>query len=188
MVTRSILTAVFRYSSLAVALSLPLILTSGCGGSGDGHDDSLGGAQVENIDSQDRTLEVGEGTVVAADFNFNFAYVDDGGHVFVVVHLPAGLALREGTSEIEKNDDDRVGAEVTPCISGESYLVYDLNFDDLAGAQPPSRDAAARLKFTVDAISSNPGAIIEASADSDLPVFSCTRTFLSDAATAIDVD
>ncbi|MFN8390005.1 MAG: hypothetical protein U0136_06920 [Bdellovibrionota bacterium] len=168
-----------------ITLVAPLLLSAGCGS---GSDDDFGFARVENLAAADNTIPVGDGTAVAADFSFDHAAVDDGDRVFLVIRVPQGLELRPDTSELETTSgDDKIGAEVTNCATGEQFLLYDMDRFDLDNVTSPSRNADGRLKFTLDGL--EPGVnVVRAYASTDRPLFGCGQDFLTDEEIAIQVD
>jgi hypothetical protein len=176
---------IFRTIRCAL-LTATALMCIGCGGSGS--NDNFGFADVENLAVADNSIIIGDGTAVAADLAYDPSAVQDGDRVFLVVRVPERLALRPDTSEIETTSgDDKVGAEVTNCASGEQFLLYDLDRFDLENAISPTRGANARLKFTLDGLS--PGtAIVRARADTDRPIFGCGEDFLSDEEIAIEIN
>lgn len=150
-------------------------------------DDSVVSARVVDFEARDTTIAVGEGSVLQLDFTFDAeAVFDDGQNVVVTISLPPELGLREGTAEIEeRTGDDPIGARVTTCQDGSSFLVFDMDDNDLDQASNPSGDADARLKLTVDALSSGV-ALIEARAGASASNF-CNQTFPGEAAVVINI-
>ncbi|MCC6952540.1 MAG: hypothetical protein IT290_00330 [Deltaproteobacteria bacterium] len=164
------------------------IATTGFGCSGGDDDDDFGGGGVTRVRIDDRTLSVGEGTVVAVDFEFDRQdiFIDDD-NVVVVVRLPGQLRYRDDTSEIDGvGSDDGVGARVTEC-AGETYLEYDLDRFDLDDAANPDGSADARLTLTVDAVSPGASVEIEAVAEENGVPYSCGAAFLSDESEFVSV-
>ncbi len=156
-------------------------LLAGCGGD---DDDSFVGfpIQVTKMDLGDETLRVGDGTVLFTEFSFDF---DDifffGDHVALAVRLPNGVAYRSGTAEIDgAGGDIRVTPRVVSCGSGVQFLEFDLDADALDGASDPGGDSDAQLKLTVDAVSNVGNVSLEARAERDRVLFSCSEDFLAD--------
>lgn len=172
-----------------VAVLICMLSASVMGCTSDNNSD-ISSSRAVDIELQDRTLQVGEGTVLQVDFSFDTGDVLNGNdNVVVTVRLPAGLSLRSGTSEIDggsNSDDEGVGAQITQCSNGDTFLVYDLDRFDLDKAANPSGDADARLKLTIDADDIVRNGIIEARADSSA-FFTCDGLFLSDVRTGINV-
>jgi hypothetical protein len=168
---------------------LALSLIVGCCSCGS-DSDSFGYARVENLAAADRSLSVGEGTALAADFSFDRGSVADGDRVFLIVQLPPGFEYRDGTSELETTSGDKkIGPQLTTCdATGESYLLYDMDRFDLENTLAPSRNAEARLKFTIDAVQRVDVGVVRAYADSDRPIFGCGQDFITDEEVAIEVD
>ena len=168
--------------SLSFLLALTLA-ASGIGCSGSDDDDDFGGGGVTRVRADDRQLSVGEGTVLAVDFEFDRddVFIDDD-NVTVALRLPPELRYRDDTSEIDGvSTDDGVGARVTFCQdTGETFLEYDLDRFDLDDAKNPDGDADARLTLTVDAVAAGSSVEIEAIADSNGVAYSCGGRFLSD--------
>jgi hypothetical protein len=146
-------------------------------------------SNVVEIGSDDGVIRVGESTVIRVDFEYSFNEVfDDGENVIVLVRLGAELRLREGTSEIQGNfGDESVGAQVTNCDTGEQYLLFDLDDNDLSGAEDPFGEGDAELSFTVDAVVENPNAVIDALATNNSVFFECGGTFRGEEVTVVTV-
>ncbi|MBX7137903.1 MAG: hypothetical protein K1X83_07970 [Oligoflexia bacterium] len=174
--------------SLICALGLTLMLgLNGCGG------DSNGGSAdstVTRIDVETPILNVGQSTVVKTRFSFSANDVfDDGEIVAVVLRLPAGLAFRDSSAELDLvgGPDDPVGALLANCNTGESFLVFNLDANDLVFARNPNGNADAELKLTADALAATqPGSAILARADA-LAAFQCGLAFDAEASAPVEV-
>ena len=167
---------------LFLSISLLALATISCGG-GDDFPFFDNDTEVKDISVDDRSLNIGQGTVVRTKFSFdeNDVFSDDD-NVSVVIRLPEQLKFRLNTAEIqESGEDEEVGAQVFNCPTGEQYLLFDLDENDLSGAEDPSGDADAELTLTVDAFSlSLSGVVIEATASSNGPDFACGEAFESE--------
>lgn len=153
---------------------------SACGG-----DDDNSGlvAQIIEMFFTDDTIRVGEGTVLHVLFSYSSDRVfDENEMVSVVVRLPAETTFRNGTAEIQRPaDDESVGAQIFDCpASGEQFLLFDLDENDLATAGNPDGDADAELTLTVDALLANPDARIQATARENGVPFACGEPFIAD--------
>lgn len=163
-------------------------IVSGCGSD---NDDSSGPLDVQVVDVgiEQSVLIVGEASVIDVEFSFDAGQVfDDGRTVDVLVLLPAGVAFREGSSEIDVvgGDDDDVGAQVLSCpTTGETYLLFSLDENDLDVAENPDGNADARLTLTVDAVAPTVTSI-GARAD-EVAIFACGGPFVADAAVALQI-
>ena len=177
-----------KYFTAAVVAAFLCFGFSACGGDGD-DDNGVGTARVVNLFLDDAIIGVGQGTVVHTEFSFDADEVfDDGGNVRVVLRLPAQLAFRSGTGEIQAPGDEDVGAQIFGCGAGaESFVLFDLDADDLDVAENPSGDADAEVTVIVDGLSAVSGGVIEAKASALQPAFACGQAFLSDQSTLITV-
>lgn len=165
---------------LVSALSL-----SACGTESDTEAD----ARVVDIFLEDSTIDVGDATVVRVDFRFDSsAVLDDGDNVRLVVRLPEGIQFRDGTAElVTLFGDDRIGAQVTNCsLSGESYLLFDMDEFDLDDVADIDGEADARLKLTIDAVARTGVEAIGATANNSQVPFSCGDFFVAEEATAVE--
>ena len=178
----------FFSAAMAVALCSGF---AACGGDSDDDDNGLFTARVTQVFFDDAVIAVGEGTVVHVEFSFDASEVfDDGQPVRVAVHLPAQTAFRSGTAEIQgpADADDDVGAQVFGCgANAESFLLFDLNEDDLDLAENPNGDADAALTFIVDGVSPVSGGVVEAKASVVQPSFACGQPFSSDQSALITI-
>lgn len=166
---------------LLIGCSLCLVA---CGSDGDDRDDGnfTDSASVVDLRADDTTIRVGEGTVVTLDFTYDTDDVfDDNDAVNLVVRIPSGLSYRDDTSEVDSvGGDQKVGARITPCAGGETYLTYILDEFDLDGAENPPGDADARLTFTVDAITGGTTHTLSARAATFNSAFTCGGAFGSE--------
>ena len=165
----------------AVLISLSALALASCGDSDDifDNDDS---AEVEDLRLDDSTLSLGEATVLRTEFSYSSdGLFNDGERAVVVIRLPQEVRFREGSSEIQRPiDDNSTGAQVVDCDSGEQYLLFDLDDNDLARAENPSGDADAELSLTVDSVAAGSQVIISARARENSVFFQCGQPFDSD--------
>lgn len=176
-----------------ITISLLAFATISCGG---GDDDPFffddGDTEVEDIFTDDNNLRVGEATVVRTRFSFdNEDVFGDDESVSVIVRLPSELRFRLATAEIQEvgSDDNEVGAQVFNCPTGEQYLLFELDDNDLSGAEDPSGDADAELSLTVDAVSpALSGAVISALASRNSFGFNCGDVFESEDADVVIIN
>ena len=166
-------------------LSLLLFLSTGCDTSGD---NDFFDAEVTDLDVHDEAIHLGEGTVVRAAFGFdNRAVFEDHDNVALVVKLPAGLSYREGTAELHnETGDDSIGAQITQCPDGTTFLLFDMDRHDLNDLEDPSGDALGDLTLTVDGNFTGPW-LIEARARQDVVFFGCNQVFNNDASVYLTV-
>lgn len=166
-----------------------------CGaGCGDDDDDDDNGirpeSRVVNIFLDKSVIPVGDTAVVNVDVTFDSDSVfDDNENVVVVVQLPNGIAYVNDSSEIQGiTGDSGVGAQVTNCAStGEAFLLYDLDENDLDTAENPDGDADARISFTIQGAASTGPQTIQANAGDNAVIFTCGQPFASDAQAAVAV-
>lgn len=146
-----------------------------------GGDDDFFDAEVLDLDLQDDVLTKGDGTVLSTYFTFDTHGVfEEGEHVVLVVKLPPGLSYRDDTAEIDNDGgDDKVGAQITKCANGDTYLTFDMDDHDLDNLQDPPGDASAKITLTVDGNATG-ARLIEARARRDTVFFSCSQEFLED--------
>ncbi len=175
-------------NSLALqTLGVGLLFLTACGSDSE---DFFGDTQVETLSVNDSTIQLGEGTVLAVEFSFDENRVLSGGkNVRLVVKLPAELRYRDETAEIEEDFSDRkIGAQVTRCAAtGESYLLFDMDDNDLENASTPGNGADAKLKLTIDGISRAQFTVVAAQAREATPLFACGENFISDEQIAVSV-
>jgi hypothetical protein len=121
--------------------------------------------------------------VMAVDFSFSSnALMSEGDNVIVAVKLPKSVGLEEGTSEIDGLFSDRkVSPQTKSCsATGDLYLVFDMDWSDLAGAANPDGDADARLTMTLVALKAASTVTIEAAARNSFFAISCDTIFEPD--------
>ncbi len=181
---------ILRSGATAFVLGLlcaTALLLSGCSGSDD--DNSGISARVIDLLLDDDTIRVGEGSVLRSYFSFSSDRVfDDGANVVVVVRLPNGVTFRDGSAEIQRPlDDDSVGAQITNCPTGEQFLLFDLDSNDLDAAENPSGDADAELSLTVDGVAETTAVDIQVIARENTVNFQCGAPFAADRAVSIVV-
>ena len=170
-------------------LSFALLISVGCGGD----DDDLGSrsaARVIDIEVDDASLVLGQGTVVRTNFSFDYQSVfSDGTNVVVVVKLGDGLRYRSDTAEIQGSgdDDNALGPQITRCLDGTTFLVFDMDEHDLDDASNPDGGAGAQLSLTVDAVGAVGQTAVGGRADYDQSIFGCNETFFADEATGLTV-
>ncbi|MFN8391223.1 MAG: hypothetical protein U0136_13105 [Bdellovibrionota bacterium] len=160
---------------------------SACGGGGGGGSES---SNVTDVFFDDSVIGVGQGTVAHVKFSFDSDHVfHDNKNVRVVVHLPPQIQLRANTGEVQAvPTDESIGAQVFSCgAQAETFLLFDLDGNDLDTAVNPGGDADAELTFTVDGVSPVSGAIVSATASNEQPPFACGQQFLADKDAAITV-
>jgi hypothetical protein len=141
------------------------------------------------VSLDESVLTVGASTVAGVKFTFSSDDVfDDDRNVVVSVRLPDELAYRIGTAEIKQPIDDReVEPAIETCGDGTSFLIFDLDEDDLAAAENPDGDADAELRFTVDAVAIGTGDSVLASAHNDAIIAGCDAPFIGERAAAVTV-
>jgi hypothetical protein len=166
-----------------------LVVTAGCGGDGDDdQDDTDDTINVTRVDFENGAISNGEQSVVSVDFSYDAEEVfEDGVHAMIVVKLPPQLQYLPESSEIDGiGTDEGVGAQVTTCsTTGETYLLYDLDENDLDLAENPDGDADARLTLTVTAVAPGNATIV---ARGDLTgLFACDVSFAADAGGSITI-
>ena len=138
--------------------------------------------------------ETNNGISSGNQFSFDeFDVFGNDDNVALVVRLPRELRFRPGTSEIQEvGEDEEVVPQIINCPEGEQYLLFDLDDDDLSGAENPSGEAAAELTFTVDAVGRAPnGAVIEANASKSFDgsaLFACPVNFDSEESEVIVIN
>lgn len=179
-----------RQSLRFTLMSIIALGLVGCGGDDDDDDDFTGeNAEVVELGAEDTSLRVGDATVVRTDITFSDDEVfNDNRSVVVVVKLPAGLRFREGTAEVQgSGGDEQIGARVSRCSNGETFVEFEVDDDDLDFAENPDGDADGRITFTVDAVSVQGLVNIEGRAGYDSLFYTCDQQFLSDTATIISI-
>ncbi len=165
-----------------------LITACACGG---GSDSAFsGGANVVKISMRDSSLSRGDGTVVSVDFAYDADTLYEGEDLVLVVKLPKEVEYRDGTAEVDGVvEDDKVGIQILNCAeSGESYIVFDLDKNDLDTADDPSGDADARVKFTIDTKAATLHSFIGARSEFKGVFFSCSQVFISDSQTTFSIE
>lgn len=178
-----------RCASLALFLALAM---TGCG---DDDDDEDGGgfndpASVVNLTIDKGILARGEQAVVTVETTFDAENIfDDGSNLVIVVRLPNGVVYVGETSEIDTIVDDRgVGAQVTTCAgTGETFLLYDLDENDLDSAENPGGDADMRLTLTVQGAATTGPVTIDAAAEENTQFFACGQPFSAERQAAVSV-
>jgi len=163
-------------------------LFAGCSGSDD--ENSGLAAQVTSLELNDNLIFVGDGTVLETAFSFSSSLVfDDNVNVEVVVRIPEGAEFRGGTAEIQvPAADNDVGAQIFNCTdTGEQFLVFDLDENELLLAENPSGDADAELTLTIDAISAGTDLPIQAAASSSGVRFTCGEPLAFDQQTFLTI-
>jgi len=172
----------------SLLLSGPLTLIS-CGSSGDSNDNTL--ARVLDLQLENPSLSRGEKSLLDVDFSFAESRVfDDKRNVVVAVKLPKGVTYLKGSGRVDSAvRDDDVDPLPYPCaFDGGSLLVFDLDSQDLSGADSPPGEADGRLKLEVQAVQGGAGTgNIEARAGYDLVIGSCDASFLGDEFTQVTV-
>lgn len=172
----------------AKLLFLPILILISCDSSNDSFDPS-----VINTSLDENQLVVGDSTIlkIGLDYDRNgnriFDRPDD---VSLVVKLPAGVRFRTGTAEIQGvSDDEVVRPVVTNCdVSGEQFLDFDIDGDDLVSARDPSGAAEAEIRLTIDAASQTQGIVfISAQADNNNVLYACGSAFASQSDSSIQV-
>ena len=145
-------------------------------------------AEVTKLEVDKNVIDLGDGTVVTAGFTFDTDSVfRDGENVIMVVQLPAGLSYRHGTAEIDDEIGDQdIDPEVIECPSGESYLSFNMNDNDLDDLNDPSGEAIGNLMFTVDGNAVGPW-LIQARARQEVVFYGCNQAFNSDASVYLTV-
>ncbi len=140
--------------------------------------------KITEIDADDSTIVLGEGTVVRFNFLFDEEDIfDDDGQVELVVKLPNQLTYQTGSAEIDgfsAQDDEGVTPEIVRCDGGVTYLVFDLDSYDLDEASPPSDDADAQLTMTINGRLLGDNITIEARADEGSVSYGCDEDFSPD--------
>lgn len=169
---------------IVVTFAFLTTLSAGC--SGDSDDDT--DAEVREIAVDDRALTIGEEYGVDLDFSFaRDSVFDDGDRVSIALQLPAGVAFVEGSSRIDGFDDESVTPFVTGCSDGSSILFFDLDEDDLRGAEDPDGSADGRLELEIIGLALTDAVSIQARADYDGTFASCDVGVLPQAAVVVSV-
>ncbi len=157
---------------LVSVLAAGMIFT-GCGSDDDDENDA--GSNVVRMSSDTNPVARGGAAIVSVDFSFSSDDVfDDDQNVAVVVFVPSELTYRGGTAEIDRpiGDDRGVEPQIFPCANG-SFLLFDLDEDDLIEADNPGGDADATVKFTLDAITASGAAVVQSAANNNGVPFTC---------------
>lgn len=178
-----------RAIGLKVCVLMALVGVVGCAEDDEYFGD--GTTEVVEIASEDSTIPEGGATILKFNFLYdqNSVFKDDG-EVTLVVKLPRQLTYRDNSGEIDgpgsrDKDEDPI---VKRCSSGESFLVFTFDENDLDDAQPPSDGADAQLKMTVDAVASGQFVPVEARADEDTVLYSCAQVFNYDEQDVLTVE
>ncbi len=173
-----------KINSFSIAALLTLSLAS-CGDS-DGDSNS----RVVNAELSDNVIQVGESSVFRMGLEYSgrsglFNNPDD---ISLVVLVPAGLSYKNGTAEIQRSIEDKgVDPVVTNCATGEQYLDFRLDGDDLVQGSDPSGSADVEVSLTIEATSPVGIAILQATADRNQPLFSCGSLFAGDVEESIQI-
>jgi hypothetical protein len=149
-------------------------------------------ARVVNSSLSERVLRVNQSAILTLGLEYENSdglIFDRSSDISLVVKIPAGLIYREGTAEIQRLIDDK---KITPTIvscnsSGEQFLNFRLDSDDLDEGRDPSGSADVEIKLTLDAIAVTGVSLVEAVADEDTPLFSCGSFFANDVQETIQV-
>ena len=173
-------------SFIAVVVSLGL--STGMAGCGSSDDNVV--ARIVELFLDDRTISIGESTVLRSQFRFSEDRIfNDRDEISVVIRIPAEVSFREDSAEIQGDfDDEDVSPLITDCgVGQEKFLRFEFDDEDLSGAQNPDGSADAELALTLDAVSSGEAIVISAAADNDGVPFSCGGTFLADEETSMTI-
>ncbi len=169
--------------NLLFTVSLTIVSIASISGSGCANTTDYSGSgvtQVVEIDSNDSTIELGDGSVFKIDFVFdqNEVFLDDG-KVTVVVKFPRELAYRSSSAEINEpgSRDKGVDPTILRCSNGDTYLTFILDDNDLNQAYMPSDGSDAQLKMTLDGRRAGNVVIVEAKADDGTVLFGCDQEF-----------
>ena len=172
-----------------VALGLVLALAVGCGG-----DQNLSGSgvtEVVEIQSNDSTIPLRGGAVIKCNFAFDRNDVFTGnGKVHLVVKLPAQLAYRDNSAELDRlsgNDRD-ADPSIKICPSGDTFLSWIFDKSDLKDSANPLDGGEAQLKLTVDGAVIGEFVTIQATADDGVVRYECEREFRSDEEEVVSVE
>ena len=172
------LNLLFTVSFAVVSIASISIFGSGCANTTDYS--GSGVTQVVEIDSNDSTIELGDGSVFKIDFVFdqNEVFLDDG-EVTIVVKFPRELAYRSSSAEINEpgSRDKGVDPTILRCSNGDTYLTFILDDNDLNQAYMPSDGSDAQLKMTLDGRRAENVVIVEAKADDGTVLFGCDQEF-----------
>jgi hypothetical protein len=176
---------------LIKVLSCVCVMILGASGCGEDNSRYEGGiTEVVEIDSEDSTIPLGDGSVVRVNFAFdqNEVFSDDG-EVTLVLKFPRQLSYRNNSAEIDKSGsrDRDVDPRVRRCPSGDTYLVFTLGESELEDAAPPVDAGDAQLKLTLDGEQRGEMVSIEGAADENVVPFSCTTDFEFDEQEIVNV-
>lgn len=155
-----------------------------------GDNDGNGNSRVVNAELNQNTIKVGESSVFRMGLEYSgtrkpFKNPPD---ISLIVLVPPGLSYRNGTAEIQRSVKDiRVNPVVTNCETGEQYLDFRLDGDDLVQGSKPSKNADVEVSLTIDGIQPVGIVNLQAKADRNLPLFSCGSKFSSDVEESIQV-
>ena len=174
----------FRRLTIALLIPFSLSLLS-CGGSGGGGSKPGQPALVTQLQTQDSELKVGDGTVLFTDIAYDVNDVFNfGDNIEVVVRLPSGVSYRNNTAELDggKGGDSGLFPRITQCLSGITFLEFDLDDNDLSTAVAPNGDSDARIKLTLDADAAVGNVQVQARAARNVLSYSCADPFSFDEA------
>jgi hypothetical protein len=164
-------------------LGLGAVALLGCADDTD-NDNSDATTEIKEIDADDTTIQVGDGTVVRFDFVFDEEDVfENDAQVQLVVKLPNELVFQNSSAKIDgfnSQNDDGVSPQIVRCNGGVSYLVFNLDQYDLDNASPPTSDTDAQLKMTINGRLTGTGLVIEARAEEGDVSYGCDKDFYPD--------
>lgn len=151
------------------------------------HDDDAE-AEVKSITIGDSMIPRGEKRGIVLNLRYSEDDVfDDNDDVVVALVLPTELIYTEDSANIEGVfDDEGLNPIRIFCDDGSTLLIFNIDEDDLRGAQEPS-SADARLRLEVTAVSLTSGANIEARADYNSTVAICGIPITAQASLVISV-
>jgi len=177
----------FFVSIAQILFVVPVMV--GCSDSNDTN--SWGGTtRVVEVTADDDFVRLDKGVVFRVNFSFDEEDIfNDQGQVHLVMKLPNELEFREGSAEIDgfnSRDDEGVEPTVVECSDG-TYLSFTLIRYDLDEAEPPTEDADAQLKLTIEGKDLVSSAVVEAAADEGEVPFGCETTFIPDEQEVISV-
>lgn len=160
----------FKPLTMMIAVAMACLLPA-CGGLGSDDTD----ARVRSLTIARTTIAVGERRGIDLDFQFSRDDIfDDGDDLLISVVLPPSVEFIEDSGRIDGLiDDEDVDPVVALCEDGRSLLFFDLDDDELRGAEDPGGKSDARLEFDIIGVSPSAGANIEARADYNRSVLGC---------------
>jgi hypothetical protein len=132
-----------------------------------GNDSTIFGTyEATDIDVQDKSLRVGQSTRVRVFFSSETDSFGEPDDVEVVVQLPRALGFVSGTSAIYDesfdDQDEREPNSVVICETGETFVIYRFDDNELSGRGFRGGDFS--MRFDIEAIAENAVAEIEAAA------------------------